>query len=46
MGKIWNFLIGRSTKELNSENSVVDFPNKEKGGKYGRLWGIYVHIYI
>lgn len=46
MGKIWNFLIGRSTKELNSENSLVNFPNKEKGGKYGRLWGIYVYIYI
>lgn len=46
MGKIWNFLIGRSTKELNSENALVDFPNKEQGGKYGRLWRIYVFIYI
>lgn len=44
MGKIWNFLIGRSTKELNSENSLVNFPNKEKGGKYGRLWGIYTYF--
>lgn len=45
MGKIWNILIGRSTKELNSENALVDFPNKEKGENMGD-YGEYMYLYI